>query len=236
MYSNTDYSIAFAGFFIVLLIISFYQIKLYIYSNSTYYKITHNSWSTVKKDLGKYGEYLIYKQLKKYEESKAKLLFNIYVPNELNTLTEIDVLMIHEKGIFVIESKNYSGWIFGNERDKKWTQVLANGDKNYFFNPILQNKIHIKCLSKYLPADIPVYSIIVFSKRCTLKKISIFSPNTSVMNRDDMIDEIERYTEKDFTTISHDKIDELYKILYPYTQLSEEEKVKHIERINQQYH
>ena len=100
MYSNTDYSIAFAGFFIVLLIISFYQIKLYIYSNSTYYKITHNSWSTVKKDLGKYGEYLIYKQLKKYEESKAKLLFNIYVPNELNTLTEIDVLMIHEKGIF----------------------------------------------------------------------------------------------------------------------------------------
>ena len=52
--------------------------------------------------------------------------------------------MIHEKGIFVIESKNYSGWIFGNERDKKWTQVLANGDKNYFFNPILQNKIHIK--------------------------------------------------------------------------------------------
>ena len=221
MYSNTDYSIAFAGFFIVLLIISFYQIKLYIYSNSTYYKITHNSWSTVKKDLGKYGEYLIYKQLKKYEESKAKLLFNIYVPNELNTLTEIDVLMIHEKGIFVIESKNYSGWIFGNERDKKWTQVLANGDKNYFFNPILQNKIHIKCLSKYLPADIPVYSIIVFSKRCTLKK---------------MIDEIERYTEKDFTTISHDKIEELYKILYPYTQLSEEEKVKHIERINQQYH
>ena len=144
--------------------------------------------------------------------------------------------MIHEKGIFVIESKNYSGWIFGNERDKKWTQVLANGDKNYFFNPILQNKIHIKCLSKYLPADIPVYSIIVFSKRCTLKKISIFSPNTSVMNRDDMIDEIERYTEKDFTTISHDKIEELYKILYPYTQLSEEEKVKHIERINQQYH
>lgn len=56
------------------------------------------------------------------------------------------------------------------------------------------------------------------------------------MNRDDMIDEIERYTEKDFTTISHDKIEELYKILYPYTQLSEEEKVKHIERINQQYH
>ena len=51
-----------------------------------------------------------------------------------------------------------------------------------------------------------------------------------------MIDEIERYTENDSITISHDKIEELYKILYPYTQLSEEEKEKHIERIKQQYH
>ncbi len=41
--------------------------------------------------------------------------------------TEIDLLLIHPKGLFVFESKNYSGWIFGNEVYQNWTQTLPKG-------------------------------------------------------------------------------------------------------------
>ena len=49
--------------------------------------------------------------------------------------TEIDLLMIHEKGIFVFESKNYSGWIFGSEDQLKWTQCFKSGQREHFYNP-----------------------------------------------------------------------------------------------------
>lgn len=37
---------------------------------------------------------------------------------------EIDLIMISETGIYVFESKNYSGWIFGDEKQRYWTQIL----------------------------------------------------------------------------------------------------------------
>jgi hypothetical protein len=74
---------------------------------------------------GKSGEYLVYKVLQNYEKDGAKFLFNCYLPkNNNNDTTEIDVIMIHNSGIYVFESKNYSGWIFGSEHQQKWTQTL----------------------------------------------------------------------------------------------------------------
>ena len=50
------------------------------------------------------------------------------------------MLMIHENGIFVIESKNYSGWLFGDYNQLNWTQSFPNGEKHKFYNPIKQTK------------------------------------------------------------------------------------------------
>ena len=61
----------------------------------------------------------------------AKTVHNVYVPHKGRT-SELDVLMVHEKGIFVFESKNYSGWIFGAADQQKWTQCLPNGEKKSF--------------------------------------------------------------------------------------------------------
>ncbi len=88
------------------------------YKNGAYYQITKLPYSSVKHNTGRYGEYLTYKYLKNFEASGAKFLFNIYIPKENGETTEIDVLMICSKGIFVFESKNYSGWIFGSETQK----------------------------------------------------------------------------------------------------------------------
>ena len=60
---------------------------------------------------------------------RGKVLRNIYVPKDNNETSEIDVIFITQKGIFVIESKNYSGWIFGDEKSSYWTAMLPNREK-----------------------------------------------------------------------------------------------------------
>lgn len=47
--------------------------------------------------------------------------------------------MLHERGVFIFEPKNYSGWGFGSERQRMWTQSLNKITKTRFYNPIMQN-------------------------------------------------------------------------------------------------
>lgn len=93
--------------------------------------------------------------------------------------------MLHRTGIYVLESKNYSGWIFENEKDASWTQTLPNKDKNHFYNPVKQNKTYIMWLNEMLGNDVST-SIIVFSERCTLKSITLDSKNIYVIKRDEL--------------------------------------------------
>ena len=60
-------------------------------------------------------------------EYSGKVLQNIYIPQNDEGTTEIDLLYLTQKRIFVIESKNYSGYIFGNEKYSKWTSSLYAG-------------------------------------------------------------------------------------------------------------
>lgn len=79
-----------------------------------------------------------------------------------NGTTQIDHVIVSVYGIFVIETKNYAGWIFGDEKQSKWTQVLY-GKKNSFQNPLHQNYRHTKELSRVL--DVPhekMHSIVLF--------------------------------------------------------------------------
>lgn len=106
---------------------------------------------------GRRGEKLTERELNlvKFFGRKGKVLRNIYIPKDNGETTEIDVIFITQKGIFVIESKNYSGWIFGDEKSTYWTVMLPNKEKNRFYNPIKQNQTHIKWLACYLNEDIP---------------------------------------------------------------------------------
>lgn len=203
-----------------------------MYKNSTYYKITKNSYFSTIKDVGKYGEYLTYKSLKHFENDGAKFLFNCYLPTNNNGTSELDVIMVHKSGIYVFESKNYSGWIFGNENDKMWTQVLKNNKnvhKEHFLNPIIQNKTHIKWLKNILNTNYPIYSIIVFSKRCKLKNININNEYLKVTKREYLKKIINKMSNT--SLLNNEDIDKIYEILYPYTQVSELDKQKHIQNI-----
>ena len=84
--------------------------------------------------------------------------------------TQIDHVVISTKGIFVIETKHYSGWIFGDKNSKVWTQTIFK-KKSKFQNPIRQNYKHVKALQDlfdFMPTEY-VYSMIVFTGEAEFK-------------------------------------------------------------------
>ncbi len=97
-------------------------------------------------------------------------------------LVQIDCLVISERGIFVFESKDYQGWIYGNAEHKTWTQVLNFGrEKHHFYSPIHQNSTHIASLPQELTnSHLKIYSIIVFGRNTTLKIIENLPENCYV--------------------------------------------------------
>ncbi len=207
------------------------------YKASSYYKITRSSIFSVRHNKGKYGEYLTYKYLKEYEAKGAKFLFNTYIPKDDGETTEIDVLMICSKGIFVFESKNYSGWIFGSEYQKNWYQTLPTGrgrsHKEHFYNPIMQNYSHIKHLKAMIGDSFPMRSVIVFSDRCTLKSIQLKSEDIVVVNRYDVLKAVNSIcAQVAENAMTDNDIKYVYDRLYPYTQVDSSIKEKHIDNIH----
>jgi len=207
------------------------------YKGSAYYQVTRLPYLSVRYNTGRYGEYLTYKYLKQMEINGAKFLFNVYIPKGNGETTEIDVLMISPKGIFVFESKNYSGWIFGSESQKNWYQTLPAGrgrsHKEHFYNPIMQNRSHIKHLRTFLGEQIPMWSIIVFSDRCILKSLQSTSINVRVINRYDVAPVVSAIcNQTPIDLLNENNIAEIYDKLYPFTQVDEFAKIQHIANIH----
>lgn len=223
---------------VFLIAIALFAGAIFSYKKSAYYQSTHIPYFKMRFNLGHFGEYLTYKQLRIVEKSGAKFLFNCYLPKEDRETTEIDLLLIAKSGIYVFESKNYSGWIFGRENAKFWTQTLPAGKgkkayKEQFLNPIFQNKLHIKALDDLLGEKVPLHSIIVFSERCVFKDLSVSGDTAVVVHRSEVGEAILKINEKFRDALSADNIERIYQKLYPYTQVREEVKQTHILNIQE---
>lgn len=187
--------------------------------------------------VGRRGEKLTERELKlvKLFGRDGKVLRNVYVPKGDGETSEIDVLFITQKGVFVIESKNYSGWVFGSEADRNWTVSLPNGQKNYFYNPIRQNRGHVKWLERYLADGTPLFSIIVFSERCELKRVTVESDDADVVKRDRLYATVRRIWDSVEDVFSIDEVDSLYERLRVLTDVDEAVKRSHVDKIHACY-
>ena len=226
--------INFLDLIILILMISgiFLLPKYMSYRNSDYGLSSQNDFFKTIFDKGNYGEFITFTYLEKIY-GYNKIMCNIYLPKKDSNTTEIDLLMISETGIYVIESKNYSGWIYGDEKYKKWTQSFKNNNKNQFYNPIWQNKGHISALTAVLNLEIDnIYkSLIVFSERCELKKINVYSPNVNVIKRNLLIKTISEDMKSSSKILSNKQIDEVYLKLQEFTCVDEKTKEAHIKGI-----
>lgn len=115
---------------------------------------------------GKRGENRVKCIIGETIENEQYVINDLIVSNNGNT-TQIDHIVINPRGVFVIETKNYSGEIYGSENQREWTQVLAYGNvKNKLYNPLKQNATHVYNV-KRIVGNLPIHSLVVFVQNNT---------------------------------------------------------------------
>jgi len=107
--------------------------------------------------------------LTKFQAPDYHLMNNVTLRVQEGT-TQVDHILVSRFGIFVIETKDYKGWIFANPKHPSWTQVIFK-QKFKFQNPIHQNFKHIRAvqaLLDFLPPE-SVKSVVVFTGEAEFK-------------------------------------------------------------------
>lgn len=119
------------------------------------------------------------------------LLNNVTMPYQDGT-TQIDHVLVARSGVFVIESKHFTGWIFGDSTSPMWTQVIYR-TKRRFQNPLRQNLKHLAAVRElldFLPPE-NIHSVVVFTGDAKFKTPR---PN-GVLHLGELVGSISEFTE-----------------------------------------
>ena len=157
--------------------------------------------------------------------NRYKLLSDVMIKSQ-NGTSQIDHILIGKKGIFVMETKDYSGLIYGDEYSKYWTQII-NRNSNQFYNPIRQNYGHVKSLERCIKRNDIFISVVVFTNKSKLKKVKTDTP---VIQLNKLKRFIKRY--KSDIRLSKNEIDEIYDLIRKSNIDSSRARKKHVKRIN----
>ncbi len=108
------------------------------------------------------GEAVINLSARLFLDSREyRLIRDVTLPTADGT-TQIDHIIVSEYGVFVIETKNMKGWIFGQPNQRQWTQKIFQ-HTNHFQNPLHQNYKHTKALQDLLGLNgDQIHSLVVF--------------------------------------------------------------------------
>ena len=152
---------------------------------------------------GKTGEKLVAERLEIIDGYKH-ILNNIML-NDNGKSRQIDHIAITEYGVYIIETKNYAGTIYGRETSNEWQQYL-NGKCFRFENPIHQNYGHLQTVNYYID-DITkdTYSVVVFIRRGKLK----IDTTTPVIYED----QLAKYIRNQKKVLNEEKIEQIYQTL-----------------------
>lgn len=140
---------------------------------------------------GFFGEKAVSTFLSTLDPSKYLIINDLLIPAGQKT-AQIDHVVVSNYGIFVIETKNYKGWILGNEYDDYWAQVIYKR-KERLYNPIKQNSGHVRVLADVLKEypNLKFISIVAFTTKCDLK----VKTTTDVVYTVHIASTIKKYTE-----------------------------------------
>ncbi len=188
---------------------------------------------------GVYGEAVLAKtvaQICDQDKRKYVLMKNLFIPSH-GGVTEIDSLLLHQSGIYVLESKNVSGEITGGLEDERWHQRMNARTEHTFHNPIQQNDGHIRALQHFLKEnyakrelcvdDVPIYSIIVFSDRCVLKRIPGKGRNWLICHMFQLQEKFSALVKNNKTFFDTKQLEDFYWKLEPCMHVSEKVKANH---------
>lgn len=175
---------------------------------------------------GYWGEKHVAKVLDSLPKEQYQAINNVLMKKGDGETAQIDHIVVSNYGVFVIETKNYSGSITGSEHAQQWTKYM--GKKKYKFqNPIRQNYGHVKTLEKVLTLKKDdIISIIVFSQGAKLK----VSCKTPVVKNDFLKTTILSYKDARFST---EKVNELAKRINDLNIYTKDAMKEHVRRIKE---
>jgi hypothetical protein len=159
---------------------------------------------------GAAGERKVARYLKQRMKDGEALYNDIVIPNGNNNTAQIDHIYVSVHGVFVIETKNYTGKIYGSENDNQWVECYNYGrEKFHFYNPVAQNATHVIAVKKLLrdTIDVPIVSVVIFVDG------GISSVNADVYYLDNVKDLFNQYKD---VNLSHDDIAEITDVLDAY--------------------
>ena len=190
-------------------------------------------WYNSPEQKGKRGEKRVHKILSMLPPGYL-VLDDVILELDKGT-TQIDHIVVSKYGVFVIETKNYVGEIYGDDNRQEWTQIIATNvvfrrkwyktytyiSKNYFYNPIKQSLAHIFAIKKVLKewSGLIVVPIVVFTGNSVLRDVqsnyhviyddnlltTIFSHRTICLSDKDVTAVISRLTAKNVRSIVDNK-------------------------------
>lgn len=152
-----------------------------VYTNHKERKLIIQVTSTSR---GEWSERKVIMELLKLGINPKAIFHDLYIQKPDGQYTQVDIAVATKAGIIVFEVKDYSGWLFGSEQQKYWTQILAYGkEKHRFYNPVMQNIGHIRAIRQSLPHNpgIPIYLVIVFFGNNELKNVTCNASNTFII-------------------------------------------------------
>mgnify|MGYP003571403033 CR=1 FL=1 len=176
---------------------------------------------------GDRGERYVSRILSSLNETEYKVLNDIMLLVKNGKTTQIDHIVVSCYGIFVIETKNYSGWIFGRENSEYWMQVIYQ-EKHKFRNPVKQNQAHIFALKELLSeyTSIEYFPIVVFVGSAELKEIDSKVP---VIYDNYLLRVIQSNSVK--KCLSEDEIQKIVDLLLSKNIVDEEIRAEHVQNI-----
>lgn len=175
---------------------------------------------------GKIGEAKVDSKLNPliFDKVEHRNINNLILLDDNGKSHQIDHVEIRKNGIFCIETKNYSGLIFGGENQDKWTQCLYTGEKHQFINPLKQNKSHIYHINKVLDKKYKINSVVVMVQN-NADKVNL--PN--VVNLVDLKWYLKNFN--DGTNYSMEEIDSIYnKLLNATSEISDKQHIQNIKQ------
>ncbi|MFD2518261.1 NERD domain-containing protein [Salinimicrobium flavum] len=177
---------------------------------------------------GALGENKVTTKLRRLNK-KEYIVFNNILLKKGNSTTQIDHIVVCQGGIFVIETKNYKGWIHGHQNSEYWMQTIYNYRKK-FRNPIKQNWVHVFAIKKLLSefGHIRYFPIIVFSGNAELKNVTSRIP---VIYRNQLLRTIKKMNERE--NLSFDQVKLISDILEQHKIIEKKANKKHIKYIKE---
>lgn len=164
-------------------------------NNNTNKKESIKEASDRAEQKGEQGEQFIIELLGQTIPGQRYVVNNLIVQDQYGNSSQIDHIFINSNGVFVIETKNLSGTIYGDDNRKEWIQVFNYGKQKYrFYNPIMQNATHVRRLQEVTGTNLPITPIVVFANN-NIEKIE----SRNVYTIEGMICEINAYFEERIT-------------------------------------